>query len=489
MQFTIGQSTVTMAFPDSKDFSAVASAFLADPVVAAAVKEHAASFHFQAWDRDGDVNQPMIDKVIGIALDKGVDAAADYMIENDFDINPSDYFYACDGKRTTTALISGFIDAFSEENGLEEDTDEWESFRDTVLERVVESVEEKMSDTDESTPADFFKQRDQARVSFIQGYETRGYLEDISSSHADNTCQTDTVKPDRNLMLQFKLLNISPVEFVEYYKQKRGHDLTSPTFGDGVSDYHRRQFLENAQAWRFACDVFNGADVSEAEIPDWLSYGDRAEQMADVIRSCRDLDRSSAVSMETFETILDNATYGGQGTWYGRVSAKDIMQGQFENSFVATGGQIGVHNFINGSGYLSYVEKDVLIDLRDGKLVGDDRFSANPESVYGFTRRALEVQTKGATVTDWVRYREDSWRSIAARKDGIFAEISLVGGVADDDRKVFEITTVNANNVQEGPCDRYELCGSIDDAKTYADDELAHYAPVGVQNGPTAPGM
>ncbi|MCV9963673.1 hypothetical protein OIU34_17370 [Pararhizobium sp. BT-229] len=485
MQFTIGKSTVNMEFPDSKDNNAVASAFLANPDVAAAVKEHAASFYFQAWDRDGDLDQSTINTVIGIALDKGTDAAADYMIENDFDVNPSDYFRACDGEKSTTKLIENFLSTFASENGIEEDSEDWNAFCEAVLERVTEKVEEQLSDTDKSSPADFFKRGDQVRISFIQGYETRGYIEDIFSAHADNTCQTDTVKPDRNLMLQFKLLNISPVEFVEYYKEKRGHDLANPTFGEGVSDYHRRQFLENAQAWRFACDVYNGVDVSESEIPDWLDYGSRAQEMAEVIRSCRDLDRPSAVSLETLETILDNATYGGVGTWYGRVSAKEIMQGQFENSFVATGGQIGVHDFINGSGYLTDVENDVLIDLRDGKLIGDARFRNNPESVYGFTRRALDGDTKGATLTDWVRHKDGGWRSCEKSEDGLYAEISLVGDV-NGERKNFSIVYKNGDNQSQG--DTFDFSGTLDAAKAYT-RQLLVYTSAADQKGPAGPGL
>lgn len=485
MQFTIGQSTVTMTFPDSKDFSAVANAFLANPLVAAAIKDHAASFNFRAWDRDGDVDQQTINKVIDIALDKGADAAADYMTENDFDINPSEYFHVCEGKKTTTALISSFVDAFAEENGLEDGADEYGRFREQLLQWVVETVEEHMTNEDKSTPADFFKRGDEARVSFIQGYETRGYIEDISSAHADNICQSDTVKPDRNLMLQFKLFNISPVEFVEYYKEKRGHDLVNPTFGEGVSDYHRGQFLENAQAWRFACAVYNGADVSDIEIPDWLDYGNRAQEMAEVIRSCRDLDRPSAVSLDTLETILDNATYGGVGTWYGRVSAKEIMQGQFDNSFVATGGQIGVHDFVNGSGYLTFVEKDVLIDLRDGKLVSDERFRDNPESVYGFTRRGLDCETKGVKLTDWVRFGEGQWRSTAPTQDGVYAEITL-GRAVDDDRKFFVISTKDASNQE---LDRYEFSGTIESVQAYGIDFLASHAPSAAPKGASAPSL
>lgn len=485
MQFTIGKSAVTIDFSDNKNFDAVARAFLADETVAAAVKEHAASFYFRAWDRDGDVDQSTIDKVIGIALDDGVEKAVDYMIENDFDINPSEYFRACSGEESTTRLISGFLDAFVADAGFEDDSDEDESFRATVIQHVSETVEEQMSETDKSSPADFFKRRDYARIAFIQGYGSRGYLDDIYSSHADTTCQSDTVKPDRNLMLQFKLLNISPVEFVEYYKTKRGHDLSNPTFGEGVSDYHRRQLVENAQAWRFACDVFNGSDVSEAEIPDWLSYGTRAQEMADVVRSCRDIDRPSAVSLDSLEDILDNATYGGVGTWYGRVSAKEIIEGQFEKGFIATGGQIGIHDFVNGSGYLTSVENPVLIDLRDGKLVGDTRFRNNPENTYGFVQRALDTEANGTKLSDWVQYKAGGWRSVASSENGLYAEISYVG-VVDNDRKVFSISLKNGDN-QEGSIDPYEFCGSLDEAKTYAVDFLAHFVPESVQSGPSGP--
>lgn len=39
-------------------------------------------------------------------------------------------------------------------------------------------------------------------------------------------------------------------------------------------------------------------------------------------------------------------------------------------------------------------------------------------------------------------------------------------------------------SLQEGPCDRYELCGNIDDVKSYAADELARYMLAGVHKAP-----
>ncbi|MBY3151066.1 hypothetical protein HFO56_01405 [Rhizobium laguerreae] len=475
MQFTIGASTVTIDFPD-KNFDAVARAFLADEHVKAAVKDHAASFHFRSWDRDGDVDQSTIDKIVGIALDESVERAVDYMIENDFDIDPSDYFHACEGVESTTKLISGFLAAFVADAAFEEGSAEEESFRETVLQHVIETVEEQMTETDRSTPSDFFKRGDEARIAFVQGYGSQGYLDDIHSEHVDVVCNSETLKPDRNLMLQFKLLNISPVAFVEYYKAERGQDLANPAFGDGVSEHHRRQLIENAQAWRFACDVFNGVDVSEAEIPDWLSYGDRAKKMADVVRSCRDLDRPSAVSLGSLEEILDNATYGGVGTWYGRVSAREIMQGQFDNGFVATGGVIGVYDFGNGSGHLLSLENPVLIDLRDGKLVGDARFSYNPERVYGFTRRALDTETLGTKLSDWVQYKAGIWRSATSSENGHYAEISFVQHGGSDERKLYSITVKNREN-QESAIEPLQFYGKLDDAKaTAVADFLANVA-------------
>jgi hypothetical protein len=476
MKFTIGKSDVTIDFPSTKDFDGVASAFLANEHVAAAIKEYAASFYFRAWERDGDVDQSTINKVIGIALDEGVEKAVDFMIENDFDLNPSSYFYACDGEKNTRKLISGFLDAFVADAGIEEGSDADIIFRETVLQSVIETVEERMSETDKSSPADFFKRRDFARISFIQGYLSRGYIEDIASSHSDNTCQTDTVIPNRNLMLQFKMFNVSPVEFVDYYKAKRGHDLANPTFGDGVSDYHRRQFLENAQAWRYACDVFNGVDVTESEIPDWLSEGTRAQDMADVVRSCRDIDRPSPVSIETMEYILDNATYGGVGTWYGRVSAKEIMQGQFEKGFIATGGHIGIHDFVNGSGYMTPLEEPVFIDLRDGKLVGDARFRDNPESSYGFVQSTLDTETHGTKLSDWVQYEDGRWRSTAHSDNGHYAEITLDQSGENgetDERKVYWLRVKNADN-QEGTVEPHQFYGTFDQAKVVVLESLAN---------------
>lgn len=474
MQFTIGKTAVTLEINDTKDYVGIANALLADEAVAAEIKAHAASFYFRAWENDGDIDQKAIDKVVSLALESGVDAAVDYMVENNWDRNPTEYFRSCDGHASTEKLLSDFLAKFAAAAGFDADTKE--AFREAIVEVVSEAVEEALPETDKSTPAEAFASGHTARVAFVQGYGNRGYIDDIASSHADNTCQTDTVHPDRNLMLQFKLLNISPVEFIEYYAAKHGQDLRFPDIGENVSDYHRRQFLENAAAWRYACDVFAGADVSDAALPDWLSYGNRAAEMAEVIRSCKDVDRPPAVSLETLETILDNATYGGVATWYGRVNVREIMRGEFESSFIADGGQIGVHDFINGSGYLDSVENDVLIDMRDGKLVGDGRFKYNPEEVYGFTHRALNCNTRGAKVSDWVRYTEDTWRNTAT-DDGLYAEIALTGGVADSDRKVFLVTTKDVQNSVSGPLDNYEICGSLDDAMTEAMDRLADYAP------------
>jgi hypothetical protein len=484
MQFNIGTSTVTLEFPDSNDYGAVASLFLAEPTVAEALKAHAVSFAFQSWSNDDRIDQSTINTVIGIALEEGVDKAEDYMIEHSFDTNPSDYFFHNEGRKTTTDLISGFLDTFAREAGILEDEGGLEAFHEAIIDRVIERVEEQMTEMDRSKPSDFFGRGDEVRVAFVQGYGSQGYIDDIRSSHADNTCQTDTVRPDRNLMLQFKLLNISPVEFVEFYKAKRGHDLANPTFGDGVSEYHRRQFIENAQAWRFACAVHSGVDVSNLEIPDWLDQDGHAKEMAAVIRTCRDLDRPSAVSLDTLEDILDNATYGGVGTWYGRVKAREVMNGEFGSSFVATGGQIGVHDFGSGSGYLTLLENEVLIDLRDGKLVGDTRFRNNPEAVYGFTRRALDVETRGTKLEDWVRFQDDTWRSISTAADGSYAEITKVDDI-DGDRKMFAVTSKDTDNRESGT---FKFSGTLDRVKAYASEFLGQFVlatPSKSVTGPT----
>ena len=471
MQFTIGKATVNIDVPEGADDDRVASLFVADPEVASALRKHAKSFYYSAWDSDA-LEQKTIDKVIGVALEDGTEAAITYLIENDFDRSVSDHFHHSDGRESTKNLLADFIDKFAEIRGIDEDSAEHESFVETLMDRVVPEIEEGMHAADTSKPADVFSRHAEVKVVFIQGYGTRGYLDDIYSSHADNCCQSDTVKPDRDLMLQFKLLNISPVEFVEYYKAKRGQDLMNPEFGDDVSDYYRRQIIENAQAWAYACAVFRGEDVSDLEIPDWLSYGRRAEETADVIRGCRDLDRPSAVSLETLETILDNSSYGGVATWYGRVSAKEIMEGQFESSFLATGGQIGIHDFINGSGYVSNVENDVLIDLRDGKLLQEDRFSYGPESVYGFTRKATDTETNGVKLSDWKRYGEGQWRTFATRDDDLYAKIEK--GTEIDGSEFFRISTLNSDNVPAGPIAEYITAGSLAEAQ---EETTLYFAP------------
>jgi hypothetical protein len=117
-----------------------------------------------------------------------------------------------------------------------------------------------------------------------------------------------------------------------------------------------------------------------------------------------------------------------------------------------------------------------LIDLRDGKLVGDSRFRNNPESTYGFVQSALDTDSNGTKLSDWLQYKEGGWRSLASAENGRYAEISFVQDGETADRKVYSITVKNGDN-REGSIESYQFYGKFDDAKMVADEFVSSVAP------------
>lgn len=444
MKFTIGKSVVNIDFADNDGADDIARKFVSNADVAAALAQHASTFHFRAWDNEGSLDQSSIDKVAGIALEKGVDAAVDYMVENNYDVNPSDHYRNLNGDGSTTKFVSDFLASMSDARGWEEGSDEYDELADRVVEVAGEYVEQRFADTDNSQPSDVFAARDTTIATFVQGYGSKGLMPDIETRHVDSICHSSTVIPDRNLMLQFKLFNLSPVEFVEYFKNTRGEDLRKPEFGDDVSDYYRNQLRENAKGWKIVCAACSGDDLSELDIPEWLEPSDR-DALAASARSCRDLDRAQVASTELAIELLDNATYGGVGFWTGSLNAREIMQGGFEKSFSATGGILGIHDFEGGGGHSVLAPEGVLIDLTEGRLFTETSYRNTPHRASDFTRNQLRCQTKSAEVSEWVRFKSDGWRSTAETSDGVYAEINRIAG-DDVTLAEYEVSYKNAEN-------------------------------------------
>jgi hypothetical protein len=483
MQFDLSGQTIDIAFTDINDPELVADELLAHPGVQAEIDEMAGEFYFSAWQADRNLEDETINAVMQVLFKSGRDAAIEFM-EDNLASKPSDAFYYQGGREIVRAAFDDLFDNMLVETEVDEEA--LEEIKDHVLRSVREAIEAKLEEKDGSTPEDFFSNHDKVRVSFIQGYGKYGYIDDIDTCSDSTIVSADTVKPNIPLMLQLKLFNVSPVEFVQYMKTEYDLDLINPAFDDSVSRYERQKMTEVAQGWRYVCAAFKGEDLTEVEQPPFIDGPTRLKQLADLARQTKDVSRPSSLSLKRIASVLNNATYGGVATWYGYLNAGQLLNGLADEPFYVQGGQIGVHNFVGGSGHIVDAEGPTLIDAKAGKLFTDKDWKANPDKVYGFVGSAMRAEVLHLDAQrDVVQFSSDIWRTFAD-DDGAYVEI------VKDKASQFErylLTSKDWENGQYGPFEDTEFVGNLKEATEHASVALSLYQYAMKNQSTNAPTM
>jgi hypothetical protein len=280
-------------------------------------------------------------KLFNVFQKGGKEAVEDMLIENT-DQN-DDHFYAFqevlknpDWDELKESLESVLQNAFTDE------TDIADKINDLMTEHMVELIAKR----DDSVPLDALSPYLEVELCYIPGYGESNGLEDMWITNRGVCSSATDVIPDNNLANFLRFVNVSSDEYIHAaFKQSQA----------------------------------NLQDVSE----DWKTFSVKA-----------DLSKPALISAEDVVEILDNATYGGVPVIAFRTNLKSLIEQDFSADRVmkletASGAdavaQIGIHDFINGSGHLAtFKESEITLPANLDDLActqGNGWYGI--ESVYG----------------------------------------------------------------------------------------------------------
>lgn len=390
-------------------------------------------------------------------LDGGYDAVVTHFITQNWDRNPSEYYYEMtkgDFKKELDRVIS---ELFDENFDLDDD-----EIRDTVSDYFQSTIEEAMCDADDSKVENAIPSHARADIIFVPDLNKLG-LDDVHTYHWDVCSSAETIIPDRNAIRALKFFNVSPEEFIEECK-KRGFDPCNPDIADNTPDYRRKDIELHALTWRSILEVRGIGSGHVRQLPLRSTYEMAMwNETVELARSCKDYDRPASLSMDTLFTVLNEAIYGGVPSYICRIPVSDIVEGVLDKPFLATGGFIGIHSYGNGSGFIEKPDAPVLIDPTKGAFR-----VRSVDNTYGIVPSYYNPVIEHVEVSPWLRVKENMWRK--TEDDGRHAEISLVNTKDGDE---FWVLTQNEEGDLDGPRATSEVFGDLESAKQDAEAALA----------------
>lgn len=441
----------------------VADALAATDAGKALADKVAQASYFEAWPPMQDMDDRTAAQIASAYAEGGIDAVMDMAIEKDWDASVEEHYESVT-KDDLKRALRDFAEAA-------EEAADWlteEEVTEACCEALKDHLLDAMRDSDKSTFEDSIPSHVKVETAFIPDYNQLG-VDDMFMHHWDVVFSAETALADSNLMRFLKFMNVAPSEFVAACRE-RGFDPSQPVRGKETSDYRWQQVEENAQLWRAVLDVEAGRNDEISKLPLRSSY-EIAEwnSAVELVRAGKDCDRPRLVPMDDLFTIMDNASYGGVPVWAAKLPLKDILAGKFEKPFTAEGGLIGIHDFINGSGYLETLKTKISIDPASGGYRRSTSGRWSIDDVYGFVGSAWKAEVSAWDKPDWLRNRPDGWTR--ASKDGRFAEIKLSQGDAGVPK--YWVQTFDKDGSEGGPRQTAEVFAELDAAKADADEALS----------------
>lgn len=236
-------------------------------------------------------------------------------------------------EQTAIDYLSAIIPSFDEE-----------VFKDNVFDAIVEHC----VNNDTSSIIDSIGNREYIEMSFSPAMDTTVEYDSFCCSvETAFLTEYESTTIDPSIEALFKLANVSPLVFAEYL-QGKGYE---------------EEVVEKYRA-----------------INDQVSI---------------DTDHKQALTCEDVLDILENATYGGTSVVFGFIDAREFIE-KYESGktvIVAGNPQIGIVDWVNGSGYLARGdETKVVLSPRNISVETSHRY--NVDSIFGFTVRSTLINLK-----------------------------------------------------------------------------------------------
>lgn len=450
MNINIGGKDVEIEISHEDGMDGAADTFAGIAAVVEIARQTGGGSHFSEFDSDDDLDRSVASEIAAAYLNDREGGVQQLFFARDWGQKAEDYFRNAGVAEDLKASLREAVAALAE--GLS-DVDE-DELLDAVIDRLEGAAVEAMYLNDKSTPADAVPSHVVVEMPFIPDAHLLG-IDDMFTGHSGVCFSAATAVPNSNFIRALKFFNVSPLEFVEE-AARRGVDLTDPENGD------------NALRWKAVLDVGTGSTLNISKLPLSGKYeiADWNETVA-LAHTARDFDRQPSLTMDSLFTVLDNASYGGVPVYVARLPLKEILAGKFDKPFLATGGFIGIHDFLNGSGYIKKPDAPVLIDPSKGEFMPRGRGTV--DAVYGIVGSCYRAEIVPTEVPAYQRIKENVWLRTAA--DGRQAEITM--SKADDGADEYWVTTLDVSGSEAGPRGTAEVFLTLDEALLDGDRALA----------------
>lgn len=280
------------------------------------------------FENDGDPSSDWLEKCAQAFIQGGRDAVEE-KIRSDFEeFSPINQAASeARGDSTIEELVDDLVDGL---RGVRREKSS--AIRDAIWTRMDEVLEEVLAAKDTSVPLDAIGKNDHVRLTYVPGMNGLS-PEDVMIKAVDRVCSAETVILDERLIPLFLMANMDRDAFVNFVREDKGIDLTQASFDESWADYRRAAEEARAASWRDAA---------------WMT----------------DPDKPELVSKEDLFLILGESSYGGVPSLTISVPLKQFIERDWSLPLViepatirdsgktrTVAGQIGLHDFVWGSGY------------------------------------------------------------------------------------------------------------------------------------------
>lgn len=235
---------------------------------------------------------------------------------------------------------------------------------DALSDTLKEFIENAMMDADTSTVNDLYSEIGDISMVFVPSSE-KLWSEDSMMTIDSVAPNPEFIVPDEQFEDFIKMVNIMPIEFVSAVKEASQIDLLNENSSSRALEW---QALCSKTSNELGIKTKRKSSLSGAEM---LEIIENAASTYITPVMCVDIDAETVIKMATSEN-------------------KELL--------ITDGGQIGVHDFLNGSGHLETSAGTVVISANIDNwttMNGSECFGySDMDSVYGMTSSATKATVK-----------------------------------------------------------------------------------------------
>jgi hypothetical protein len=217
-----------------------------------------------------------------------------------------------------------------------------------AFDMVNKAIERRMSDRDNSEPFDAFNSEG-IIVCYIPGFHQGMSFASTMTAHDGTECTPGSVIPDAAFERFLRLLNVSSDDYIRLVKEDSGIDL-----------------IATGERWR------------------------------EVSTSC-DATRGPLLSDEAIIDGLFGSPYGFTPLVSFRADPRFLIERDWTEPMTITGGMIGLHDFVNGSGNPQRFDGSMTILASPSEFIVGEGRRFGFDEVYGFGRNAFKSRVSDSS--------------------------------------------------------------------------------------------